>query len=79
MHIDQDLAEVLTEQYNGYAGLTDEFEYLDADWVLEKLQEIFQPEDLDLLIDDDFSRGLIMGHLRMLKVMESVGDDSDEG
>lgn len=70
MHIDMELATVLTDQYNGYASATEEFMMLDEEWVLERLVDSFDPADLDFLVDDDFGRGLIMGQLLLLRILE---------
>ncbi len=77
MHVDGDLAFVLTQHYNGYASMLEDMPMLEEEWVLERLQGAFFPEDLELLIDDDFGRGLIMGQLRVLKEMEQGAEDGE--
>lgn len=78
LHIDQDLAHILLEQYDSYASMLDDEIPLDPEWVLEKLQETFTEEDISLLIDDDFGRGILMGQLRALFVMESILNGEEE-
>ena len=78
MHVDYELAEVLADQFNSYASMTEDLELLEADWVLERLLRVFHPEDLELLIDDDFGRGLVMGQLATLHTWEEMSGDDGE-
>ncbi len=79
INIDMELAEVLTDQYNSYAGATDEFFMLEPDWVLAKLLQVFDPVDLEFLIDDDYGRGLVMGQLLCLYLMDKPDDGEEHG
>lgn len=73
-----EIAHVLTEQYNSYASMTEDFEMLDEEWVAEQLQHSFVAEDVDSLLDDDFSRGMIMGQLRVIHAMTAI-EEVDDG
>ncbi len=72
----RDIAASLTEQYNNYAGASEDFPILDEEWVAEKLPQIMHSSDLELLLEDEFGKGLIMGQLRFLHTMEEVGEES---
>lgn len=73
----RDVASLLTEQYNGWASYTEDFPLLEEDWVLERLQLIYHGEDLLTLMDDEFSRGIVMGQLAIMKTYEVNEDDDD--
>lgn len=73
-----ELAEVLTEQYLSYALMTEEMPELEVSWVLERLRACFTPEDLELLIDDDFGRGLLLGQLVTVYIYESLQEAGDD-
>ena len=78
MHIDMEVAETLAEQYNSFAMQSEEFEPFEADWILEHLLLTFDAEDVASLMEDDFGRGIIMGQLHTLKLMEAVSAEEEE-
>lgn len=77
MHIDQDLADVLTEQFNSYACMMEELNDLEVEWVLAHL-ELFHVDDLRFLIEDDFGRGLVMGALHTIYIQEAIAREISE-
>lgn len=80
--IDGDLAFVLCEQLEGYVMMTEEMPGLPEDWVLAKLKEVFDAQDLALLINDDFGRGVVCGQLVNLWISEQIllaEDDDNDG
>lgn len=77
MHVDQDLADVLTEQFNSYASMMEGIDMLPLEWVLNQLQTGFDPEDLKFLIEDDFGRGIIMGQLHIIYSFTNATEPDD--
>jgi uncharacterized protein YjgD (DUF1641 family) len=73
--VSRELAYTLAEDYNGYAQMTDELPILEEEWVFDRLTEAFNPTDVDLFISDPFARGVIMGQLAFLKILETTPDD----
>lgn len=73
-----EIAQVLTEQYNNYAGMSEDFPMLEASWVAERLEGAFDSSDLELFLEDDFARGLIMGQLRTIYTYEEVINSPDD-
>ncbi len=78
----RDLAASMTEQYNSYAGMSEDMPTLDEEWVAEKLEQTFDSSDLELLLEDEFGKGLVMGQLRLLFAIEEeskLEDNEEEG
>ncbi len=74
----RDLAESLTDQYNSYAGMSEDFPTLEPEWVADRLMETFDSSDLELFLEDEFGKGLIMGQLRVLRTYEdNLLEDDD--
>ena len=71
-----DLAEVLTEQFNGVANASEDFFPINQDFVHQQLDEMFEPSDLEYMVDDDFARGVIMGMIYMTAMLQQ---DEAEG
>ncbi len=65
-----DLAEVLTEQFNGLANASEDFFPLNQDFVVEQLDAMFEPSDLEYMLDDDFARGVMMGMIYMSAMLQ---------
>lgn len=68
-----DLAEILTEQFNGLANASEDFYPIQQDFVYEHIGELFDENDVDYMVDDDFSRGVIMGIIYSM-AMSQVGE-----
>jgi hypothetical protein len=74
-----DLVDHLTETYNGYASITDgELSLLDAEWVREMLPQTITGNDLETLVSDPFSQGILMGRLAYLFDAEQLQVEKDE-
>jgi len=69
-----DLAEVLTEQFNGLAQASEEFYPINQEFVHEHLAELFDAADVDYMVDDDFARGVLMGIIYSMALAQA-----DEG
>lgn len=74
-----DLAEVLTEQYNGVAQSTEDLHLLHQEFVASQLP-MFDSSDLEYMLDDDFARGVIMGiiYFAALEAAEVIEDQDGE-
>jgi hypothetical protein len=70
-----DLAEVLTEQFNGLANASEDFYPINQDFVYECLHKMFEPGDIEYMIDDDFSRGVIMGIIYTNALLQTPDDE----
>lgn len=77
-HIDGDLAYVLCEQFNGYASVSEDIEMLDEEFVLDKIQNLWDPETIAAMVQDDFGRGILMGMCSFLKLSEAALTAAEE-
>jgi hypothetical protein len=74
-----DLCEHLTETYNGYASITDgELSLLEAEWVREMLPRTIGANDLETLLSDPFSQGILMGRLAYLFDAEQLQAEEND-
>lgn len=74
----RDVSEQLTELYNQFACHSDEFPILDEDWVYQTIKDTFDDSDIELLLHDDFGKGIVMGRLALLATWNEMQDAADE-
>ncbi len=58
--------------------MSEDFPTLEPEWVADRLMETFDSSDLELFLEDEFGKGLIMGQLRVLRTYEdNLLEDDD--
>ncbi len=77
-HIDEDMAQILSEQYAAYQNYTVELPELDEAYILDKLHEAFREDTVGILIDDDFGKGLLMGFIAYMFIREEILKEADD-
>lgn len=71
-----EIAYSLLEQYTEYAKISDDLPLIEQDWLVEKIKKYLDTADLELMLENDYTRGLAMGQLLNIYFAEKANSDS---
>lgn len=82
-----DAAEILVREYNEFQEECGDYQFITVDEIMDPLKECVSPQDLYKLIDNEFTRGILIGQLlyhmerisqeEMDSIQESEANDDD--